>query len=52
MLDMAGTTDVIISSDGNMDLSATNTTIEGTAKAELKTSQGSVKIEGKMIYLN
>ena len=52
MLDMSGKTDVIISSDGTMDLSATNTTVEGTTKAELKTSQGSVKIEGKLIYLN
>jgi len=50
MLDMAGTTDVLLSSEGMMDLTAldltvdgenttvkgTNTTVEGTAQAELK----------------
>ncbi len=66
MLDMAGTADVILSSEGMLDVTATdltidginttvtgtNTTVEGTAQAELKSSGGSIKVIGQMIYLN
>ncbi len=66
MLDMNGTADVQLVSDGMMDLSATDltidgvnttvtgttTTVEGTTKAELKSSGGSIKVIGQMIYLN
>ena len=76
MLDMAGTTDVILSSEGMLDVVATDinigaedsatttvqginttvkgttTTVEGTTKAELKSSGGSIKVIGQMIYLN
>ena len=66
MLDMNGTTDVILSSEGMLDVTATdltidgtnttvtgtNTTVEGTAQAELKSSGGSIKVVGQMIYLN
>ena len=66
MLDMNGTTDVMLSSEGMLDVTATdltidgvnttvtgtNTTVEGTAQAELKSSGGSIKVIGQMIYLN
>ena len=66
MLDMAGTADVILSSEGMLDVTATdltidginttvtgtNTTVEGTAQAELKSSGGSIKVIGQTIYLN
>ena len=66
MLDMYGATDVQLVSEGMMDVSATdltvdgvnttvtgtNTTVEGTAQAELKSSGGSIKVIGQMIYLN
>ena len=76
MLDMAGTTDVILSSEGMLDVVATDinigaedsatttvqginttvkgttTTVEGTTQAELKSSGGSIKVIGTMIYLN
>ena len=58
MLDLAGTTDVLITSDGTMDVSATdltmtgaNTKLEGTAKVDIE-SGGNVKITGALIYLN
>ena len=65
MLDMYGATDVQLVSEGMMDVSATdltvdgvnttvtgtNTTVEGTAQLELKSS-GNVKITGALIYLN
>tara|TARA_B100001989_G_scaffold243740_1_gene211750 strand:- start:51 stop:1085 length:1035 start_codon:yes stop_codon:yes gene_type:complete len=58
MLDLAGTSDVLITSEGTMDISATdlnitgaNTTLEGTAQVEVK-SNGNVKITGALIYLN
>ena len=76
MLDMAGTADVILSSEGTLDVVATDlnigaedsatttvqginttvkgttTTVEGTTQAELKSSGGSIKVIGTMIYLN
>ena len=66
MLDMAGTADVILSSEGMLDVTATdltidgvnttvtgtNTTVEGTAQAELKSNGGSIKVIGQTIYLN
>ena len=65
MLDMYGATDVQLVSEGMMDVSATdltvdgvnttvkgtNTTVEGTAQVELKSS-GNVKITGATIFLN
>ena len=62
---MNGTADVQIVSEGMMDISATdltvdgvnttvkgtNTTVEGTAQVELKSS-GNVKITGATIFLN
>ena len=66
MLDMYGATDVQLVSEGMMDVSATdltvdgvnttvtgtNTTVEGTAQAELKSNGGSIKVIGQTIYLN
>ena len=66
MLDMNGTSDVQLVSEGMMDISATDltidgvnttvkgttTTVEGTTQAELKSSGGSIKVIGQMIYLN
>ena len=76
MLDMNGTTDVMLSSEGMLDVVATDinigaedsatttvqginttvkgttTTVEGTTQAELKSSGGSIKVIGTMIYLN
>ena len=44
---------------GNLDIEGSdltvkgaNTVVEGTAQAELKSSGGSIKVIGQMIYLN
>ena len=37
---------------GNLDIKGTNTVVEGTAQAELKSNGGSIKVIGTMIYLN